>query len=217
MFFTRCKYVFMTAYKLLKIFIQVVYGMIKMSKLPRPIISIFGGSHFKNDDYYFKQAHSLARRFVANQVSVLTGGGGGIMQAANCGAVYHSDGKIRSIGIGVKDLPEGKNNCSQEYFELDYFFARKWLLTQYSIAFIVFPGGFGTLDELAEVLTLIQTKKMIQVPIILVGIEFWTPFMTWITDEALAHGLISQKEIELITLTDDMDEIFCIVLDQCAL
>lgn len=215
MIFTRLKCLLSTITKLIKISTQILYGHYKISKLDQPIISIFGGSRFKDDDFYFRSAHSLARRLVANNISILTGGGPGIMKASNCGAIYYSDKKIRSIGIGVKDLPESRNMCAQEYIELDYFFARKWLLTRYSIGFIVFPGGFGTLDELFEILTLMQTKKMSRAPIILVGVEYWKGFFNWINAESIRHGLIDVKEEELFVITDDMDQIFCLILDQC--
>lgn len=142
---------------LFRVFFQLLYGAWRISKLSDPMVSIFGGTHLKDTDFYFKKAHSLGEQLVAHDISVVTGGGPGLMQAVSC-AVYESHGKSKSIGIGVRDLKEQRNPCVQEYFELDQFFARKWLLTRYSMAFIVFPGGFGTVDELAEVLTLIQTK-----------------------------------------------------------
>ena len=120
------------------------------------------------------------------------------------------------MGIGVRDLiEEGPNHCVHEYFELDYFFARKWLLTRYSVAFVIFPGGFGTIDELAEVLTLIQTKKLKRVPIVLIGKEFWDPFMNWVINEALKHGTVSQKDVDLLIVTDDLDQAFSIIANEC--
>ncbi len=155
--------------------------------------------------------------FVAKDISVLTGGGGGIMEAANCGVFYsETGGKGRTMGIGVRDLvEEGPNHCVHEYFELEYFFARKWLLTHYSIAFVIFPGGFGTIDELSEVLTLIQTNKLKRVPIVLIGKEFWDPFMNWVINEALKHGTVSQKDVDLLIVTDDLDQAFSIIANAC--
>jgi len=121
----------------------------------------------------------------------------------------------KSIGIGVKELGEGKNPCVQEYFELDYFFARKWLMTRHSQAFVIFPGGFGTMDELAEILTLVQTKKLGRVPIVLVGVEYWRDFMEWLKYSALVHGLIVKEDLELFTLTDDIDKVFALVCKEC--
>ena len=137
----------------LKVFwsdIQLIRGIWKITKVKGPIISIFGGSRLPIDDPYAKQAHKLAQKLVSSNINIMTGGGPGIMQAASCGAVHGK--KSTSIGIGVSELGEAKNPCVKEYFEVNYFSTRKWLLTHYSIAFIVFPGGFGTLDELAEVI-----------------------------------------------------------------
>ena len=216
MFFSRlwmCTKIF---YRGLKVQLQVVYGAWHLSKLQKPFVSIFGGARLSQESPYAEKANELAQRLVEHNVSVLTGGGPGVMHAANCGAIEPKNGgKGRSVGIGVKDLGEGKNPCVQEYFELDYFFARKWLLTRYSTAFIVFPGGFGTMDELSEVLTLIQTKKLERVPIILFGTSYWDSFMKWVTDEAIVHDLIAEKDLKLFTVTDDLEEVFCLVRDQC--
>jgi len=203
------------AFKLMRVFFQLLYGTWKISKLEDPIVSIFGGARLMEDQDYFKQAQALGERFAQNGISVLTGGGPGVMEAASCGVEYARERKGHTIGIGVRNLGEGKNKCVEEYFELDYFFARKWLLSRYSAAFIVFPGGFGTLDELTEVLTLIQTKRLTPRPIVLVGIEYWQPFMKWVTDEALKHQLISNQDIQLFTVTDDLEHAFCVVRDEC--
>lgn len=112
-------------------------------------------------------------------------------------------------------MNEGKNQCVQEYFELDYFFARKWLLTNYSDAFIVFPGGFGTLDELVEVLTLVQSKKLRALPILLFGKAYWNALYRWLHDVALAQGMINHKELELIVLVDDLEEVYKHVAYTC--
>ena len=121
------------------------------------------------------------------------------------------------MAIGVRGLEEGWNRCAENYFELEYFFARKWLLNQFSTGFVIFPGGFGTLDELAEVLTLIQTKSLKRVPIVLIGVEYWQPLVDWIEKEALFHGAVLKEELELFYVTDDLDEAFCWVLERCDL
>lgn len=217
MFFSRFLSCCGLFFKLFRVWMQLIYGAWKVFSLPKPIVSIFGGARLPETDIYFKQAHELASMLVQHNISVLTGGGPGVMQAANCGAVASKKAKGKSMGIGVTDLGEGKNVCVQEYFVLDYFFARKWLLTRYSAAFVVFPGGFGTMDELAEVLTLIQTKRIEPVPIILMGVEYWQPFMNWVLDEALDHGLVHEDDVKLFTVTDDLDNAFCIIRDKCAL
>lgn len=196
---------------------QQVYGVWRVLTLPQPIVTIFGGSRFDQSDVYAKQAHKLARMFAKEGISVLTGGGGGIMEAASCGAIVSGKGKGKTMGITVTDLDEKPNPCVEEVIELDYFYARKWLMTRYAGGFVVFPGGYGTLDELAEMLTLIQTGRSKRVPIILIGTEFWNTFMKWATDEALAHGLISKNDLELFHVTDDLDQAFCMVRDECKL
>lgn len=203
-------------WKFFRVFFQIIYGVWRISKLSQPIVSIFGSAKVLQTDKYAQDANQIAAWLVEKGVSVLTGGGSGIMEAANCGAIRpKKDGSVQSIGIGVTGLHESKNVCAQEYFELDYFFARKWLLTQYSMGFIVFPGGFGTLDELSEVLTLIQTKQMKKVPIVLIGKDYWRPFMQWVTDQAAARGLVKPEHLALFSVTDDPYKAFCFVLGEC--
>jgi len=200
---------------LMRVMLQVVYGAWKLSGLTRPMVTIFGGSRLGQKTKYAQQAFDFAQKLVSKGIPVLTGGGKGVMHAANCGAISKGAKKVKSVGIGVRELGEGKNPCVQEYFELEYFFARKWLLTHYSIAFIIFPGGFGTVDELTEVLTLIQTNKLNKVPIILIGVDYWKSFMKWVTDSAVANGLIPEEHLKLFTITDDLDEAFSIVRKEC--
>lgn len=203
-------------FKLMRVWVQLLYGAWKVSSLPKPIVSIFGGSRLRQDNIYATQAVQMAQWLIEHNISVLTGGGRGIMEAASYGALHNNGGKGRSMGIGVRDLGEKvRNPYVKEYFMLDYFFARKWLLTRYSVAFIVFPGGFGTLDELSEVLTLILTGKMKRVPIVLIGEEYWRPFMQWVTQEALKHGAVEQEHIKLFTVTDNLYQAFCLVRDEC--
>lgn len=191
--------------------LQLLYGVWRISGFPKPLVSIFGGSRLKENDRYMEWANELAQRFVDVDISVITGGGPGIMEAANCGAVYSKKGKGRSIGIGVKDLGEARNVCTKDYMEFDYFFARKWLLIQYSAAYIFFPGGFGTLDELFEILTLIQTRKIIRHPIVLVGSEFWNPLLDWVDKEPIHHEFTEALTKNLVVISDDLDEIFSLV------
>lgn len=201
-------------WRLLKVQFQVLYGAWRVLRLPQPIVSIFGSARMKLDTKYAHKAHEFALKLAHEHISVLTGGGPGIMEAASC-AIGPVEGKGRTIGIGVKDLGEGLNTCSHESFVLNYFWARKWLLTQYSVGFVVFPGGFGTLDELAEVLTLVQTKKLDPVPIILIGTEYWGDFMAWVEKEVVVHKLIAPEDVQLLTLTDDLDEAFSLIKKAC--
>jgi uncharacterized protein (TIGR00730 family) len=206
------------AWKFLRVFIQIICGVWRVAKLPHPIVSIFGSAKLPQADKYAREANLIASLLVEKGISVLTGGGPGIMEAANCGAISPKrTGAVKSIGIGVRGLNEPQNVCVEEYFELDYFFARKWLLTQYSSGFVVFPGGFGTMDELSEVLTLIQTKQMNKVPIVLVGKDYWRPFMQWVTEQAYPRGLIKTEHLKLFSVTDDPHAAFCFVRGQCDL
>jgi TIGR00730 family protein len=200
---------------LLKVAFQILYGSWKLAGLSKPRITIFGGARLGQKTKFAQDAFELAQKFVDHGVSVITGGGSGVMHAANCGGISKVLGNVKSVGIGVKDLSEGPNPCVQEYFELEYFFARKWLMTRYSQAFVVFPGGFGTMDELMDVLTLMQVKKTDRVPIVLVGRDYWSLFMQWLNNSAVANGLILKEDLELFRVTDDVEEIFATVCKEC--
>ncbi len=199
------------------VFLKITYGVWKLSKLPTPIVSIFGGVSVKDTDFYFKKADELSQRLIQHNISVITGGGVGIMQAASCGILHFSSVKhtAKIIGIGLKNLYEKPNICVQEYFEVGELFARKWLLTHYATAFVVFPGGFGTLDELAETLTLMQTKQLKTIPIVLFGKEYWSPFLNWAQNELLDHSLIKAQDLDLFHITDDLDELFSLICEHC--
>jgi uncharacterized protein (TIGR00730 family) len=200
----------------LKASLQLVYGAWKISALPQPIISIFGGSRLKKDSPYLQQAHILANMLIEQNISVITGGGPGIMEAASCGASHAQPGIIRTMGIGVIGLKgeEKPNRYVRNALLMDYFFARKYLLINYSLGFVVFPGGFGTMDELTELLTHIQTGKLKPAPIILIGTEFWKDFFKWI-EVAREHALLSHEETDLITITNDLERAVQILKNQC--
>jgi len=202
-------------YGFMRVIFQVMYGAWKLSGLAQPRVTIFGGARLGQKTKFAQQAFDLAQLLVEKGIPVLTGGGSGVMHAANCGAIAKKSGKVRSVGIGVRELGEGKNPCVQEYFELEYFFARKWLLTRYSMAFVIFPGGFGTMDELAEILTLMQTKKLAKLPIIMVGVDYWRDFMEWVTEKAIPNGLIPKEHVELFIITDDLNKVFSILKEEC--
>ncbi|GMU19768.1 MAG: cytokinin riboside 5'-monophosphate phosphoribohydrolase [Candidatus Babeliales bacterium] len=211
--FTRIGRFFLLFFHLFRTSFQMVYGAWRISKLQEPIITIFGSARMKSSSIYAQKAQELGQRFIDAGISILTGGGPGIMEAAVCHTKY--SGKAKSIGIGVRGVEDRPNLCATDYFDLEYFFARKWLLTEFSSGFIIFPGGFGTLDEMAGVLTLIQTKKIKKVPMVLIGKEFWNPFVLWIKNEALVHGAILEEELEYFYVTDNLDEAFCFVQSNC--
>lgn len=200
---------------------HIMYGFYKISKLSQPTISIFGGSRMKLDSRYTNQAYDLAARLAQAGVSVLTGGGPGIMEAANCGAIeargkYKGSHAVTTMGIGITHLKyeKGLNVCAAEQVMVDYFFARKWLLTHYSLAFVFFPGGIGTMDELSDLLNLMQTGKLAQAPVILIGTEFWKFYFEWL---ALARheGLLFPREQPEVMLTDDIDQVFGRIIAHC--
>lgn len=213
LYFSRLSRFFILFFHLLHTVIQMIYGAWRISKLHMPIVTIFGSARMTSTTPYAKKAQELGQRFIDADISILTGGGPGIMEAAVCHSKY--EGKARSIGIGVRGVEDRPNMCATEYFELEYFFARKWLLTEFSSAFVIFPGGFGTLDEMAGVLTLIQTKKLKQVPMVLIGKEYWGPFVEWVQKEALVHGAVKSEELEFFYVTDDLDDAFCFVQSKC--
>lgn len=199
---------------LLKVFFSLVHGIYKISKLQYAPVTIFGGTHLSPESIYIKKAAELSSKLAINEIPVITGGGPGIMEAANCGAIAHKKNVIITMGITVKGLDGGMgvNKCAQESsIEVDYYFARKWLLVNYSLGFAVFPGGFGTMDELMELLTLIQTNMRKKAPIVLIGIEYWRPFMDWINNSALKNNMVKPEHVELFSITDSVDEAFSLL------
>jgi len=202
-------------YRLLRVFLQLVYGIIRISRATVPMVTIFGGSRTVKTATTFEKAFELAEMLVSHNISVLTGGGGGIMEAASCGAKEKRTSNAKSIGIGVANLDGEKNQCVDIYFSLDYFFARKWLLINYSRAFVFFPGGFGTLDELFELLTLVQTRNFQQLPIVLIGTDYWVPLLSWMQNELLKHQFVYESELEFFIITDNIHEAFSIITKHC--
>lgn len=203
---------------LFKLWLDLLYGIYRISKLKHAPVTIFGGARLKAESIYMKQARQLAHMLASNNVPVLTGGGPGIMEAATCGAITSKGMVVTTIGISVKGLEsrDGQTKCQRNVIEMNDFGARKWLLIHYSVGFAVFPGGFGTLNELSEILTLIQTHLNPKAPIVLIGTDYWKPLMTWIQDFALKDGLISAEDAALFTLTDDIDMAFTLLHAHCA-
>lgn len=207
--------IFGRIYRLLRVSLQLSYGILQLSRATIPMVTIFGGSRMLKTNHAFAQASDLAEMLVNHNISVISGGGTGIMEAANCGAKHKRKTDAKSIGIGVKNLDKDKNQCVDIYLSFDYFFAKKWLLINYSHAFIFFPGGYGTLDEFFEVLTLMQTFNLSRVPMVLVGTDFWQPLISWMYDESSKSKLIIKEELRFFVLTDDIQEAFSIVTNHC--
>jgi uncharacterized protein (TIGR00730 family) len=185
------------------IFLEFVRGFQALGTLG-PCITVFGSSRFPEDNRYYKLARELGRRLAEEGFTVMTGGGPGIMEAANRGA---KDAGGFSVGCNIR-LPREQelNHYLDHFVEFEHFFVRKVMLVKYSMAFIVFPGGFGTLDEVFETLTLMQTNKIESFPIIAMGREYWGALRNFIQGTLVAEGTISSTDIELINLTDSVSE-----------
>ena len=195
------------SWAIFKIVGEFVNGFEKMSQIG-PCVSVFGSARTKPDDPHYQLAVDVSRKIAENGYGVITGGGPGIMEAGNKGA--HLAGGT-SVGLNI-DLPfEQHDNPyidSDKSLDFDYFFVRKVMFVKYSQGFVVMPGGFGTLDELFEAITLIQTHKIQKFPIILVGKEFWSGLLEWVKTTLLdKFGNISAKDIDLIHLVDTPDEV----------
>ena len=172
-------------------------------------VSIFGSARTPADDPEYHQARALARRLGHEGFAIITGGGPGIMQAANEGA---REAGVASIGLGI-DLPleQGLNTSVDLPLQFHFFFTRKVMFVRYASAFVVFPGGFGTLDELFEAATLRQTEKIRHFPIVLFGCSYWGGLVGWLRDTALAEGNISARDVERLELTDDPERVLELV------
>ncbi len=174
-----------------------------------PCITVFGSARFKETHPHYELARQMGRLIADAGFTVMTGGGPGIMEAANRGA---RDAGGRSIGCNIVLPMEQKPNPYLDTFiDFHYFFVRKVMLVKYSHAFIVMPGGFGTLDELFEAATLVQTGKITNFPIVLMGVDYWKPLLDFIKDRQLAQGTISPEDLSLLPLTDDPKEAMSIV------
>lgn len=169
-----------------------------------PAISIFGSARTQPDHEYYKLAVDVAEKLVEADYGVITGGGPGIMEAGNRGA---KDAQGTSVGLGI-ELPfeQGLNDWVDLGINFRYFFVRKMMFVKYSMGFVVLPGGFGTLDELFEALTLVQTKKVKGFPVVLVGKKFWGGLVDWIKDTLLAEGMISDGDEILFSVVDTAEE-----------
>jgi len=186
-----------------KIIADFVKGFDELGDLG-PTVTIFGSARTKEDNKYYEDAKNLASQLAANGYNVMTGGGPGIMEAANSGAYEHKD--VESIGLNI-DLPfeQELNPYTTKELTFDYFFSRKVMLVKYSMAYVIFPGGFGTLDELFEALTLVQTRKVTGVKIFVIGSDFYQPLLDFIATKLVPSGMIDENDLDIIQLTDDLE------------
>ncbi|MFZ2875227.1 MAG: TIGR00730 family Rossman fold protein [Phycisphaerales bacterium] len=169
-----------------------------------PCVTVFGSARFGEDHPAYAAARDMGARIAREGLTVMTGGGPGIMEAANRGA---REAGGRSIGCNIElPMEQEPNPYLDRFVEFRYFFVRKVMLVKYSYAFVVLPGGFGTLDELFEAATLVQTGKILSFPVILMGVDYWAPMFEFLRSRLEARGTISPGDVDLLTLTDSPDE-----------
>ena len=194
------------SWQIFKIMSEFVEGFERLSKIG-PCVSIFGSARTKPENKYYKLAEELAYQLTLNKYGVITGGGGGIMEAGNKGA---NRGGGKSVGLNIQLPFEQQANKfidKDKIINFDYFFVRKVMFIKYAQGFVVLPGGFGTLDEMFEALTLIQTHKSGNFPVILVGKKFWEGLLKWIKEMLLEEeGNISPEDMDLIKIVDSPNE-----------
>jgi uncharacterized protein (TIGR00730 family) len=190
-------------WRVLRIQAEFVEGFGALAELG-PAIAVFGSARTTPDHPTYALAELAGSKLVEAGFAVITGGGPGAMEATNRGA---SQAGGVSVGLGI-ELPweSGLNDWVDVGINFRYFFARKTMFVKYSQGYVVLPGGLGTLDELFEALTLVQTKKVTQFPIVLIGTDYWSGLLGWLSDVALTHGTISQSDLDMLVLTDDVDE-----------
>ncbi|MCX6284482.1 MAG: TIGR00730 family Rossman fold protein [Bacteroidetes bacterium] len=192
-------------WEIFKVMSEMVEGFDKLSKIG-PCVSIFGSARTPESNKYYHLAEEIAYLLTKNGFGVITGGGPGIMEAANKGA-HFAGGK--SVGLNISLPFEQKPNPFIDRTRLlnfDFFYVRKTMFMRYSMGFIALPGGFGTLDELTEAITLIQTHKLVRFPIVLVCREYWQGFTDWITKKVLPESMISENDLDLFTVVDTAEE-----------
>ena len=179
-------------------------GFAVVAQIDRPAATIFGSARIREGDPVYESARACGRQFADVGFAVVTGGGPGVMEAANRGA---QEAGGLSVGFNIA-LPHEQD--LNPYVDLghtfDHFYARKTMLVKAAEGFVMFPGGFGTLDELFEALTLIQTGKVLHFPVVLVGRSYWHDLLDWVGDELLAHGMISREDVQLLYATDSVEE-----------
>lgn len=190
-------------WRIFRIMAEFVDSFETLSQLG-PAVTIFGSARTKPQDPYYRATVALGRELAKHNLAVITGGGPGIMEAANKGA---AEGKGKSVGLNIELPMEQKGNRYANIpIHFHYFFARKVCFAKYSMGFIFMPGGFGTLDELAEIITLVQTHRISRFPLILFGRKYWSGLLAWMKNTMEKNAYISPGDLELVTVTDNVEE-----------
>ncbi|MDH5573583.1 MAG: TIGR00730 family Rossman fold protein [Gammaproteobacteria bacterium] len=196
------------SWRMFRIMSEFTEGFDKLSDIGFAI-SMYGSARYKPGDHWYEQALLISQKLSENGFTIITGGGPGIMEAGNKGASFV---KGKSVGLNI-DLPfeQTPNAYQQIAMNYRYFFVRKVMFVKYSMGYVCMPGGFGTMDEFFEALTLIQTKKIYRIPLILFGAEYYKGLVDWIKDTMIKDGTISSDDLDIITITDDVDEVVSIM------
>lgn len=196
------------SWRMFRIIGEIVEGFDKLSNLG-PAVSFYGSARIKPDNKLYEQTEEIAYRLGKLGFSIITGGGPGVMEAANKGALKAG---VESVGLNI-ELPAEQicNNYTTKSITFRHFYVRKLMLVKYANAFIIMPGGLGTLDELAEVLTLIQTDKIKPFPVILFGTNHWKGFLDWLRGTLLVGGLVSEEDFDLLRICDETEMIIDVV------
>jgi uncharacterized protein (TIGR00730 family) len=191
-------------WRLFRIMAEFVEGFENLSDI-YPAVSIFGSARCKKEDPLYLKTYQLAKALGKNGFNVITGGGGGVMEAANKGA---RDAGVKSVGLNIElPLEQKPNPYANIKLSFRYFFVRKVMFVKYAVAYIIMPGGFGTLDECFEAITLIQTKKVKPFPVVLVDSEYWNGLVEWMKNTLIKANAICQEDINIFRVMDDIDEI----------
>ena len=192
------------SWRMFRIMGELVEGFDTLAGI-EPAVTIYGSSQLKADDKLYAQTVEIARQLGKLGFAIVTGGGPGVMEAANKGAL---EAGVTSVGLNI-ELPEEQpcNAYANKSITFHHFFARKVMLVKYAIAFVIMPGGLGTLDELTEVLTLIQTHKIKPFPVIIFDSQYWKGFLDWLGSTVLAKGCVSQEDLDLLIVCDHPDEV----------
>ncbi|HUV37474.1 MAG TPA: TIGR00730 family Rossman fold protein [Patescibacteria group bacterium] len=192
------------SWRLFRILAEFVEGFDNMTNVP-PAVTFFGSSRAVEGDFAYDAARELARKLAAEGCTIVTGGGPGVMEAANRGA---REAKGLSIGLNIEiPFEQRPNKYIDKLITFRYFFVRKVIFVKYAMAFIILPGGFGTMDELFEALTLIQTRKIAPFPVFMIGTEYWAGLIDWVKKKMLGTGKISPGDLDILHVCDSQDEI----------